>query len=197
MNYRWGCGKPVTKITQKVVRNGRSKAMFVATKVDNDVLIGYSMCHPKDRWDKFTAIEIALDRAYAWHLLKRDWKIPRSLHDDFVKFVKRCQRYFKDADIIIRLSGKEFELEKIDKRIPFIGVGNDELSDISCRKDDIVIFTHNDGTEEHCRVKYATDQETLKENPIMSFITLQNGQSFLVGINGRFIGKNKSIRMKG
>ena len=192
MNYRWG--KPVTEITQKVVKNNKSKAMFVAAKVDNDVLIGYSMCHPRDNWDKFTAIEIAFDRAYAWHRSKRDWKIPHSLHADFVKFVKRCQRYFKDANIAIRLSGQEYELEK---ELPFTAIGNDEISDIPCRKGDIAIFTHNNGTEEYCKVYYGTNAETFEEDSLMSFIKLQNGQAYLVGIDGKFLGKNKSIRMKG
>ena len=195
MNYRWG--KPVTEITQKVVRNGKSKAMFVATKVDNDVLIGYSMCHPRDNWNKCTAIEIAFHRAYAWHRTKRDWKIPHSLKRDFVKFLSRCKRYYKDADIAIRLSGEEFKLDKeIDKRIPFIGVGNDELSDIPCRKGDIVIFTHNDGTEEECVVRYGKNTKTGEENSIMSFIKTKDDNTYLVGVDEKFISKIHGMRMK-
>ena len=188
MNYGWN--RP-TEIIQKVVKNGRSKAMFVATKMDNDVLIGYSMCHPRDKWDKFTAIKIAFRRAYVWYESKRDWKIPHSLKGDFIKFLNRCKRYYKDANIVIR-----WEEYKLEKELPFKAIGNDELSDISCRKGDIAIFTHNNGTEEYCKVIYGTNEETNEESSVLSFIKLQNGQAYLVGINGKFLGKNKSIRMK-
>ena len=193
MNYGWN--RP-TEIIQKVVKNGRSKAMFVATKMDNDVLIGYSMCHPRDKWDKFTAIKIAFSRAYVWYESKRDWKIPHSLRKDFGKFLYRCRKYYKGANISVKFLGQEFDVE-LDPQIPFTAIGNDELSDIPCRKGDIVIFTHNDGTEEECAVKYGKDAKTDQESPMLSFIKLQNGQTYLVGIDGKFLGKNKSIRMKG
>lgn len=76
------------------------KGVWVATSTLedlNEINIGWSLCHKKDKYDKIRGFNIAYGRAY-----KRSTEsIPYSLKVGFQFFKKRCHRYFKDKKINI------------------------------------------------------------------------------------------------
>lgn len=86
----------MNRITQRVIKNRKSKGLFIAFKdYDENICIGYSMCHPLDKWDKKKARIIATDRAIAWRNRQKPVAIPHSIYPDFTKFFVRCRKYFK------------------------------------------------------------------------------------------------------
>ncbi len=67
-----------------------------------------------------------------------------------------------------------------------LAVGNEELTDIPCKKGDIVIFSFEDGSEEEAEVKYGLNVSTDEEDKQLSFAKLKDGRCYLVGINEKF-----------
>ena len=108
----------------KKITKGIKKGVFLAfvdPQVEEKVCIGYSMCHPRDRFDyqkghRFNGLGLwyAVRKAEkyrdstAWRIsqtsaekqLPREIvKIPHSMLDDFVGFIKRCKLYYKDKEL--------------------------------------------------------------------------------------------------
>ena len=83
-------------------KNGQPIGIIVAKKVDDDkVRIGFSLCNPKDRFDKTLGEKIALSRAES----ERGYEFPRSkryqdiLMGRISDITRRAKRYFKVTDI--------------------------------------------------------------------------------------------------
>lgn len=108
----------------ELVSKGIKKGMFLAAphpEFDGKVIIGYSLCHKKDRFDykddvklpglgtwyallkakKYANSErfvIATD-ARAKQLPKPIVKIPQSMAKDLAKFIIRCRKFYKDKEL--------------------------------------------------------------------------------------------------
>lgn len=85
---------------KQFVKKGNRKVGVLVTFVNDyhgQVGIGWSKAHSKfDKFDKNRAEEIALDRAIK---MKDFDEAPVSLKKDMKKFVKRCQKYYKDKSL--------------------------------------------------------------------------------------------------
>ena len=85
-------------ITQNVFRNRNGKRQRVGVLVSCNkrglVKIGYSLCHKDDVFDSKEAYIKAGQRMSEAVLTP-----PHSLRKDLNKFMDRCDRYYKDADI--------------------------------------------------------------------------------------------------
>lgn len=84
-------------ITQRIKENkvnGKRIGMFVAdVGADNIVDFGYSLCKKGDKFNKEMAIKIAVARMESNTL-----SIPPSIWEDFEKFYRRAESYFKGAE---------------------------------------------------------------------------------------------------
>lgn len=61
--------------------------------------IGWSRCHTNlDRFDKQVGIDIAKQRAIKYDLMTNAFRCADSLKLDFIKMVRRADKYFKDND---------------------------------------------------------------------------------------------------
>jgi hypothetical protein len=58
-------------------------------------LIGYSLCHKRDQFTKMKGLEIAKARAIAWAMRSKSDDVPRTLWDELLLFLGRCDRFFK------------------------------------------------------------------------------------------------------
>jgi hypothetical protein len=70
--------------------------MLVASKVDNKVFIGWSLCHtPLDTFCSERAKQIALGRIVAGHAPK----VPASILPQVRTFHARCRKYYKQTPV--------------------------------------------------------------------------------------------------
>lgn len=111
----------------KVRRRGKKvrKGVMVACPVDDEnIIIGYSMCHfsKNDTYDFFNGFDIALDRADKWWVMENETRlkpiiennvvvghiptdeylaeqVPHSIRRSLAKFINRMQRYYKDKSL--------------------------------------------------------------------------------------------------
>ena len=58
---------------------------------DEHFSIGYSLCNPNDRFDRYRSLQIAFDRA----LKDVQYNYPHSIKNDVEKFIDRAERYYK------------------------------------------------------------------------------------------------------
>ena len=99
--------------------HGNKIGTMVAIANENIVLIGFSKCKKDiDKFDNQIGTEIAITRAYKWKDRKyvaiggefdsrneeaTDWTeivdVPYSMDYDLYKFIRRCERYFKNINI--------------------------------------------------------------------------------------------------
>lgn len=83
----------------KYIRNkkGQPRGVVVALRDNDEVLYGYSLCNPIDRWDRHEALERAINRA-----MERDYEIPtapntiKQILEEYDNLSKRAVKYFKD-----------------------------------------------------------------------------------------------------
>lgn len=110
-------GKKTKKYVDGMIwpgRRERLKGVMVAFKEDDILYIGWSLCHHLDKFDHNKAINIATERSCKWNsspINKRhycNWYIndgisivPQSITDEFVTFIKRSLKYFKEREINI------------------------------------------------------------------------------------------------
>ena len=83
-------------------KKGQPIGVVVAKKVsENKVRIGFSLCNPKDKFDKELGERIALSRAES----DEGFELPKSkkyqdlLYERFFNITRRAERYFKVKDI--------------------------------------------------------------------------------------------------
>lgn len=73
--------------------------LYAYTETSDDPLwsVGFSLCHPTDRFSKQKALHIARSRATVWptRMGDGDVKVPSSLKHHLVGFMQRCTKYFK------------------------------------------------------------------------------------------------------
>lgn len=83
----------------KTIRGGgrKVKGCFVAVgcKEKKEFSIGFSLCHPLDKYDKKFALNLALARAVKPASRGFD-ALPFSLKDSFQYFENRASKYYKD-----------------------------------------------------------------------------------------------------
>jgi hypothetical protein len=75
--------------------------VFVAKPIEDKVVFGVSLCCDKDDYSKKRGREIALARVEKnfkhWEQSGVGYiEIPNSVHEEFHRFYKRCEKYFKD-----------------------------------------------------------------------------------------------------
>lgn len=90
--------KMIDQIVRQKVKGRNQKVAILVGRMDNDgfIKLGWSRVNVAagDKFDAAKGRSLALDRTYA----KETVAPPNSLFDDMVRFNKRCQRYFKDAN---------------------------------------------------------------------------------------------------
>lgn len=92
-------------LVQYVRKNREKKGVLIAVNHSfdkNRIVIGYSLCNTKhDKFNRNAAIEIAYGRALRWDKsLKYSFlNVPHSIREDFVLFVLRAKKYFKDKSL--------------------------------------------------------------------------------------------------
>jgi len=89
----------------KTIFNKQLKGFMIAGIADNQLTIGYSLCHKNDMYDFVGKVRrpgwgktLATTRAIKW----RDndvIEVPPSIIKEARKFVRRCERYYKGAKI--------------------------------------------------------------------------------------------------
>lgn len=91
-SQRWG-------IRQYIRRNNKIVGLMIAAKnADGDIVIDYSLCSSKDRFDKSLAEKIAMGRVFTTNSKSQLKRIlPPSILQDYTEFVARCERYFKKS----------------------------------------------------------------------------------------------------
>jgi len=83
-------------LTTKIInKNGKRLGFMVATKNENnEVLLGFSLCCKKDKFNYDRGLHIATYRSF-----KGVTKFPHSLKNKVANFHGRCVKYFKDAAV--------------------------------------------------------------------------------------------------
>lgn len=109
----------------KKTKQRKKKGVMVAGLThDNNVLIGFSLCHKNDRYDYFRkrkrkenfGIDLALLRAQKWANCQKSIRnceippdlkkairskdvllIPETIYRPLHKFIERCRKYYKNA----------------------------------------------------------------------------------------------------
>jgi hypothetical protein len=86
-------------IYQFVTNRRRQKVgVVLAKKMPNgSVGIGWSLCNPKDEFNKVHALAIAEGRAENFGGID---EIPRSINEDIDVIIDRATRYFKDSQVL-------------------------------------------------------------------------------------------------
>jgi len=89
----------IHKFLTKNIDGRRVKVGVLVGRVDvfQNIHIGWSKTNVKlnDKFDREKGIKMALDRSKAREFVP----MPQSIEKDAHKFLKRCQRYFKSADL--------------------------------------------------------------------------------------------------
>lgn len=87
-------------IRQYIYRNRNGKrtkvGLLVGAAIRDQIVIGYSLCCREDKFDKDTALAIAVGRA----LSHKAQECPPSILQDACRFAARCERYFQDAHLV-------------------------------------------------------------------------------------------------
>ena len=103
---------------------GQKKGVLVAFIDETEpekVCLGYSLCHPRDRFDYKAGVRVPglgkqyaklkalknvnnVDFALCQHKIDRQMpktfvKIPRSIQEDLASFIIRCKKYYKDKEM--------------------------------------------------------------------------------------------------
>lgn len=101
--------------------------LYAYTETSDDPLwsVGFSLCHPTDRFSKQKALHIARSRATVWptrldsNVVKLDnnvekpdsnvVKVPPSLKHHLVEFMQRCTKYFKKKACVLEFKEPDCE----------------------------------------------------------------------------------------
>lgn len=88
-------------------RKNRKVGVVVAYRTDNNIMLGWSLCNKKDKFDKIIALNKASQRARQigdfqkvgdriWSYNMED-NVPRSITNTFINLSQRAKRYYKDC----------------------------------------------------------------------------------------------------
>lgn len=91
------------KMVNGVFQKGKPFGCLVSVLQGDTISVGWSLCSPRDEWDRDVAQNIAWARATMCEdLVKKDPTIrllvPQSLAKEFEEFMFRSMKYFKTAD---------------------------------------------------------------------------------------------------
>lgn len=87
-------------LIEYVRKNNRDKkGVLIAVKHDdNTVVIGWSLCCPLDKFDKYFGHEVAYERGCKRFYDDYHFEdVPPSIMEQLDNFVDRCKKYFKDC----------------------------------------------------------------------------------------------------
>jgi hypothetical protein len=92
--------KVIQTMIKEYIRDDKynPRGVVVAVKENNQVYYGYSLCNPRDKYDKETAMKIAINRA----LCEKGFNLPKVpatrqlIFDKFRSVEARALNYFKD-----------------------------------------------------------------------------------------------------
>lgn len=89
----------------KTIFSNKQIGYIIAGIVDDDVAIGYSLCHRQDKYDFVDGVRtagfgkhLAVNRAIKWNK-KEHIEVPPSIKLLMEKFIIRCSRYYKGKDM--------------------------------------------------------------------------------------------------
>lgn len=86
-------------IVQHVRNQSRQKVgTFIAVLAAGKIVIGWSKCNRKDRFDPVTGKKLAMLRIWKG---RTSAKIPNGVREHIERFVQRAKRYFKTNDIVV------------------------------------------------------------------------------------------------
>ena len=89
-------------------KNNKKVGMFFATKQSYEsgsrIIIGHSLCNPKDTFSRTQALKIAKGRAFSLN----QQILPNSLEHDFKNFHLRCKKFFKNSICFNNYNGYTF-----------------------------------------------------------------------------------------
>jgi hypothetical protein len=90
-------------------KKGNRKGLFVAyNDVNGNVCIGYSFCNLKhDKFDVIKANNLAYDRCHWFMNASVDsvmGGVPYEHINDFVNFIERCKKYYRDKSMPVWVS---------------------------------------------------------------------------------------------
>lgn len=76
-------------------RTGRRRGVMVGmANPDGGFLVGFSLCHKRDRFDRDLGLRIASARA----LTGSSASVPHSMRSEMERFKQRCAKYFKQDE---------------------------------------------------------------------------------------------------
>ena len=99
--------KPESKFVQYIRdkhNNPRGIMVAVVDKPAKTVKIGYSLCSPKDRFNKEFGLELACKRAEVYFDQppeKIESKLPHTVKRNIARFINRCSRYSLKNELIV------------------------------------------------------------------------------------------------
>lgn len=118
------------QITQKIMKEKKSKSgkttfsrkqvgVLIAGISPSDpskVIIGYSLCHKKDWYNHFRGVHVpdydkklAVTRALSWMEDEKVFvEVPDSLEKKMQAFISRCQKYYKDKELVLWATRQNF-----------------------------------------------------------------------------------------
>ncbi len=87
-------------LVQRIIKKNKRVGTFVSFPVKQEdgttfFYVGYSLCNPIDRFNKFLSLQIANERARLMHI--KD--VPISIRTEFILFLDRCKRYYKNESL--------------------------------------------------------------------------------------------------
>ena len=90
--------------TGKTIISKKQIGYIIAGIVDNTIVVGYSLCNRKDRYDYINGKRtsgfgkhMAYERAVKWSS-QDSIEVPASIMPLMTKFIKRCESYYKDKE---------------------------------------------------------------------------------------------------
>lgn len=85
--------------------------LFIAKQVDNKIEIGWSLCCKDDIFDEKQAFDNCYKRIYKSTDID-NFDIPYSIKNEYNKFADRCERYFKNVEVVNQLKPKKKKSKK-------------------------------------------------------------------------------------
>lgn len=84
-------------------KKGNIRGVIVAVKEDGDVVFGHALHNPRDRFDKYLGIEIAVGRAIRWN--EGRVSIPSELSPElemaYARLSDRANRYWNKTAVAV------------------------------------------------------------------------------------------------
>ena len=92
--------RPQTQVTSRgtIITRNNKVGMLTATKVNGQVVIGYSLVNTRagDRFDKAIGRQRVLETMDSPKALLKSETVPHTVKKNLPEFIERCKKYFKN-----------------------------------------------------------------------------------------------------